>query len=91
MLGTSVALVGNHVRQTHLAGVATMIAHVSQFRSAPQSRLTLLRVRYDAPGDLLPWADPYIASLFASGEDESQAEIDTVVEYEDESSLEFRL
>lgn len=65
-----------------------MIAHASQFRPAPQSRLALLRVRYDAPGDLLPWADPYIASLFASV-DESQAEIDTVLEYDE--TLEFRL
>ena len=58
-----------------------MIAHVSQFRRMSSSRLTSVRVRYDAPADLLPWADPYIASLFA---EESQAEIDTVLEDDDE-------
>ena len=56
-----------------------MIAHVSQFRRPSQQRLSSFRVRYDAPADLLPWADPYIASLFAE-EGRSQAEIDTVLD-----------
>jgi hypothetical protein len=60
-----------------------MIAHVSQFRRIPSPRLSSFRVRYDAPADLLPWADPYIASLFAE-EGHSQAEIDTVLEDEDD-------
>lgn len=55
-----------------------MIAHVSQFRRVPQ-RLSSFRVRYDAPADLLPWADPYIASLFAE-DGPSQAEVDTVLD-----------
>jgi hypothetical protein len=62
-----------------------MIAHVSQFRRMPQQRLSF-RVRYDAPADLLPWADPYIASLFAE-EGRSQAEIDTVLEDEDDELI----
>ena len=80
MLGTAVAYCG----QLAASGVLvqsershTMIAHISQFRRVPQQRLSSFRVRYDAPADLLPWADPYIASLFA---EESQAEIDTVLE-----------
>ena len=54
-----------------------MIAHVSQFKSV-RFRSMPVQVRYPAPADLLPWADPYIASLFA--EEGSQAEIDTVLE-----------
>jgi hypothetical protein len=64
-------------------GVTAMIAHASQFRRVPASRLSTYRVRYDAPGDLLPWADPYIASLFAD-ERPSQSEIDTVLEDDDD-------
>lgn len=60
-----------------------MIAHVSQFRRVPAPCLSSYRVRYDAPGDLLPWADPYIASLFAE-EPPSQSEIDTVLEEDDD-------
>jgi hypothetical protein len=56
-----------------------MIAHASQFRRVSGPRLSSFRVRYDAPADLLPWADPYIASLFADDEP-SQAEIDTVLD-----------
>lgn len=59
-----------------------MIAHASQFRRSPK-RLSSFRVRYDAPADLLPWADPYIASLFAC-EGPTQAEIDTVLEDADD-------
>ena len=62
-----------------------MIAHASQFRRVSSPRLSSFRVRYDAPADLLPWADPYIASLFAE-ESPSQAEIDTVLEDDDELS-----
>ena len=60
-----------------------MIAHVSQFRRVPQQRLSSFRVRYNAPADLLPWADPYIAAPFAE-EGRSQAEIDTVLEEGDD-------
>jgi len=60
-----------------------MIAHVSQFRRMPSADLSSYRVRYDAPADLLPWADPYIASLFAD-DGLSQAEIDTVLEDDDD-------
>jgi hypothetical protein len=66
-------------------GVTPMIAHVSQFRRVPQQRLSSFRVRYDAPADLLPWADPYIASLFAE-DDRPQAEVDTVLEDDDDWS-----
>jgi hypothetical protein len=62
-----------------------MIAHASQFRSVPQRPLRV-QVRYSAPADLLPWADPYIASLFAE-DDESQAEIDTVVVDDEEEDF----
>jgi hypothetical protein len=51
-----------------------MIAHASQFRSLTVQRHAQIQVRYAAPDDLLPWADPYIASLFA-GSDEPQAEL----------------
>lgn len=58
-----------------------MVASASQLRPTSPNRLSFVQVRYAAPADLLPWADPYIASLFAEDED-SQAEIDTVVEDE---------
>lgn len=46
-----------------------MIAQPHMLRS--QSSVTYKRVRYEAPCDLLPWADPYIASLFAGGDGET--------------------
>jgi len=45
-----------------------MIAHASMLRSSRQRR-SIAHVRYQAPADLLPWADPYIASLFAAEEE----------------------
>jgi hypothetical protein len=63
-----------------------MIAHASQFRRASSGNRLSIRVCYDAPADLLPWADPYIASLFAR-DGHSQAEIDTVLEEGDDESL----
>jgi hypothetical protein len=59
-----------------------MIAHASQFKTV-RFRSMPTRVRYAAPDDLLPWADPYIASLFA--EEDSQAEIGTVLDEEEPS------
>lgn len=66
-----------------------MIAHASQLRSSAVRR-SIAQVRYEAPADLLPWADPYIASLFA--DEESQSEIDTVVldESEEDDLVWFR-
>lgn len=46
-----------------------MIAQPHMLRS--ESSATYTRVRYEAPCDLLPWADPYIASLFAGGDGET--------------------
>jgi hypothetical protein len=46
-----------------------MIAQAHLLRS--QSSVSYKRVRYEAPCDLLPWADPYIASLFAGGDGET--------------------
>jgi hypothetical protein len=41
--------------------------HAEASRLASQaSSLASPRLHYEAPCDLLPWADPYIASLFAS-------------------------
>ena len=87
MLGTALALRGNSPLSLLivLEWSRTMIALASQFRRTPQ-RLSSFRVRYDAPADLLPWADPYIASLFA--EDlPAQAEIDTVLEEADDEPI----
>jgi hypothetical protein len=53
-----------------------MIAHASQFRCSARPNV-IAQVRYESPGDLLPWADPYIASLF--GFADPQSEIDTWV------------
>lgn len=82
MLGTAVAFCGQLAANGVLVQPErshTMIAHASQFRRPSQQRLSSFRVRYDAPADLLPWADPYITSLFAE-EGRPQAEIDTVLE-----------
>ncbi len=51
-----------------------MVAIHSQFAAAhaPIARrpFRTTQVRYQSPDDLLPWADPYIASLFAQCDDE---------------------
>ena len=64
-----------------------MIAHGSQFRSSVRANV-IAQVRYESPGDLLPWADPYIASLF--GFAESQSEVDTWVIDDSDDDLFFR-
>jgi hypothetical protein len=49
-----------------------MVAPSSLLRSISSSyQATFRRVRYEAPADLLPWADPYIASLFAGESNDS--------------------
>ena len=59
-----------------------MVAFSSQFSACrpnhpPRRSPLVAQVRYQSPHDLLPWADPYIASLFASEmEEEGNAGVD---------------
>jgi hypothetical protein len=61
-----------------------MIAQTSLLRPQSSDSVSYQRVRYEAPCDLLPWADPYIASLFA-GTDGAVSPGKSVRSYGDEA------